>query len=376
MALSPVQPVAPDILLSLPAAERLPAVLRSGRAIRARVRIDAAGRLSVAIGRTRLALDGQLALRAGEELTVRLVNTANGPALEVLTRRPPPSSAAIALARQAIPRQEDLGPLLAALRTLRLRPQSWEALSTEQRQSVDAILARLAPSTQLQQAEGVRAALRDSGVLLEWLLARYPQAAGQIAQADFKAGLLRLIARLRDKSASSTTAGADNAPSELPGLLHSLLQQAEGALARLHLLQLQPLESPGRLDLACQIPLAHGNDTDDLYLRIRREADREAPAEQEPWAGKRGWEVSLRFRFAGCEALAARLTITEHHAAVTWWAEDSRFAAALEAARPVLTERLQALNLEVDLVRCHCAKVPHERTDVTRPRGGLIHETV
>jgi hypothetical protein len=41
----------------------------------------------------------------------------------------------------------------------------------------------------------------------------------------------------------------------------------------------------------------------------------------------------------------------------------------------VLAERLQALNLEIGLVRCHRTKAPPERTDATRPREGLIHET-
>lgn len=375
MALSPLQSPAPGTLLPLPSSDRLPAALQSGRVIRARVRTDADGRLLVAIGRARLAVGGQLALRAGEELIVRLVDTATGPALEVLARQPPPSTAATALLRQAMPRQEDPGALLAALRALRLRPQSWEALSAEQRQSVDAILARLAPSARLQQADGVRTALRDSGVLLEWLLARYPQAAGQIAQADFKAGLLRLIARLRAKPTAGSTAEIHDQPSGPTGLLNNLLQQAEGALARLHLLQLQPMESPGRLDLAFQIPLAHGNDTDNLYLRIRREADHETATERETDAGERGWEVNLRFSFAGSEALAARLYLAGRRAAVTWWTEDPRLAAVLEAAHPVLIEQLQALDLEVDLVRCHRTKAPRDRTDATCPRGGLIHET-
>lgn len=375
MALSPVQPTAPGTLLPLTASERLPAALRSGRAVRARVGTDGAGRLLVAIGRTRLLLDGQFALRAGEEITVRLVDTASGPALEVLARRPPSITAATMLLRQAIPRQENLSVLLAALHALRSRPQSWEALSAGQRQSVDEILARLVPGARLQQAEGVRTALRDSGVLLEWLLARYPQAAGQIAHSDFKAGLLRLIARLTDNSASGSTARIDNGPGGLPAVLNNLLQQAEGALARLQLLQLQPMENSGRLDLAFQIPLAHGNDIDDLYLRIRREAERETAAGRESKAGERGWEVNLRFRFAGIEALTARLSIVGRRAAITWWTEDPRLAAALEAARPVLAERLQALDLEVGLMRCHRTKAPHDRTDATRPRGGLIHET-
>lgn len=376
MALSPVQSAASRILLPLAASERLPAALQPGRAVQARVRTDASGGLLVAIGRIRLSLDGQLAARPGEQLTVRLVDTASGPALEVLlARRPPPSTAVATLLRQAIPRQEDLSVLLAALRALRLRPQSWDALSAGQRQSADEILTRLTSSTRLQQAEGVRTALRDSGVLLEWLLARYPQAAGLIAQSDFKAGLLRLIARLHDGLASGSAAGISNGPGGPPGLLNNLLQRAEGALARLHLLQLQSVENPGRLDLAFQIPLTHGNHIDDLYLRIRQEAEHESATERKSDEGKHGWEISLRFRFAGTDALTARLRITGRRVSVAWWTEDLRLAAAIEAARPMLAERLQALDLEVGLVRCHHTKAPPERTDATRPREGLIHET-
>jgi hypothetical protein len=55
-----------------------------------------------------------------------------------------------------------------------------------------------------------------------------------------------------------------------------------------------------------------------LYLRIRQEAEHESAAERKPDAVERGWEVSLRFRFAGTETLTARLCITGRRAAVTW----------------------------------------------------------
>ncbi|EAR21729.1 flagellar hook-length control protein FliK [Nitrococcus mobilis] len=378
MALRPVGPATSGVLLPLPSSDRLPAALRAGHTVRARVHTDAAGQLLMTIGRTRLPVAGQLGLHAGEQLTVRLVNTASGAALEILTRRGAPTSpAAIALLRQAIPRQENLGTLLATLRALRVQPQqNWGGLSVEQRQSIDALLARLAPSARLQQADGVRVTLRDSGILLEWLLPRYPQAAGQIAQADFKVALLRVIAQLRSNPAAGPAAATDTGLNSQPGLLNNLLHQAEGALARLHLLQLQPTESPARVDLALQIPLAHGNDTDELYLRIRQEAaERETTSKRESGVEKTGWEVSLRFRFAGNEALAARLHIVGRRATVTWWTEQPRLATALEVARPVLVDQLQALDLEVASIRCHRAPAPHDPTDTTRPRGGLVHET-
>ena len=375
MALRPTGGVsAPRALLPLPSSEGLPAALRAGRAVQGRVRTDPTGKLLIAVGRARLPLTDPHGLSSGQQLTVRLVDTASGPALEILTRQPAVNPTTSALLRQAIPRQKDLGVLLAALR---LQPQqSRNALSVEQRQSIDGLLARLAPSTQMQQAGGVRTALRDSGVLLEWLLARYPQATGQIAQADFKVALLRLIARLRRNPASGSPSATD---SGLPGqgaFVHQLLEQAEGALARIQLLQLQPLESPDRVDLAFQIPLAHGEDTDELYLRIRQKLEDETAAERESDMRERAWEVSLRFRFAGNEALAARLNIAGRRTSVTWWAEDARVAAAVEAACPILAEQLQALDLEVDVIRCHRGQAPPEPTDTTRPQGGLIHESV
>lgn len=367
-------PSVPRTLLPLPSSDTLPAALRAGRAVQGRVRADPGGTLFVAVGRARLPLTGQHELRAGQRLTVRLVDTASGPALEILTRRPAASPAATALLRQAIPRQKNLGALVA---TLRLQPQqSRNALSFEQRQSIDGLLARLAPSTQMQQADGVRTALRDSGVLLEWLLARYPQAAEPIAQADFKVGLLRLIARLRRNSASDSRRTTDSAPPGQGAFVDQLLEQAEGALARIQLLQLQPLESPDRMDLAFQIPLAHGNDTDELYLRVREKPEEDSAAKRESEPPGRAWEVTLRFRFAGREALAARLNIAGRRTTVTWWAEDARVAAAVETARPVLAEQLQALDLEVDVIRCHRGQAPPDPTDATRPQGGLIHESV
>lgn len=376
MVLSPVQPPAPGVtLLALPEAQRLPALLRSGRPVQAYVVADTTGRLLVAIGRTRLSLDGQLALRAGESLTVRLVNSSGTQMLEILTRESPPPAAALGLLRQALPRQEAPGTLLAALRDLRAQPQSWNGLPGELQRSIDEVLTHLAPSTRLQQPEGLRTALRDSGVLLEWLLARYPQAAGQIAEGDFKAALLRLITRLSDTAATAARDATTNGMVEQQGVLDALLQHAQGALARLHLLQLQPMASSTRLDLAFQIPLVHGNNTDDLYLRIRHQTEDETAAQRTGKMADRGWEVKLRFRFAGCEALAARLHIVGHRATVTWWTQDTRLAAALEMAQPVLAERLQALDLEVARIHCHRTQAPPERDDATRYQGGLIHET-
>lgn len=374
MALRPTGPATSGALLRLPSPNRLPAALQAGHAVHARVHTDATGQVLIAIGRTHLSVAaGRLGLHAGEQLTVRLVDTTSGPALEILTRRAPVSSAAMALLRQAIPRQENLDTLLATLRT---QPQqNWTELTAEQRQSIDALLARLTPSTQLQQAHGVRVALRDSGILLEWLLARSPQAVGQIAQADFKAALLRLITRLRDNPAAGTAVATDNGSDGQPGLLNNLLRQAEGALARMHLLQLQPTENPARVDLAFQIPLAHGKDTDDLYLRVRQEAERETTVRGESGTAQTGWEVQLRFRFAGTEALAARMHIVGRRATVSWWTKHPHLATAVETARPVLTEQLQALDLEVASIRCHRTSAPRDPTDTTRLRGGLLHET-
>ena len=366
-------PSAPSSLLPVASAHDLPAALRAGRAVQGRVRADSGGELVVAVGRARLPLTGQHGLSAGQPLTVRLVTTANGPALEIETPRRAASPAANELLRHAIPRQRELGALLAALRSPP-RP-SWNALSIEQRQSAEALLDRLASSTRMQQADGLRTALRDSGVLLEWLLARYPQAAEQIAQADFKVALLRLIARLRGDSAAGSPPATDSGSTGQATLVHQLLEQAEGVLARLQLLQLQPLQSPDRPDLAFQIPLAHGNDTDDLYLRIRQKPEDETDPRQAPDKRDRAWEVTLRFRFAGTEALAARLTIAGRRTSVTWWAEDAQIAAAVETARPLLTEKLQALDLEVDVIRCHRGHAPSDPSDSTRPQGGLIHES-
>lgn len=342
-------------------------LLRSGSTIEGIVqRMD--GKLMLRIGRLRLPLASRLPLHEGERLRLR-VTVANGEArLEILSRQPLSPTDDSGLARRLLPRQGDTaGPFRILLNSA--APGGVERLPASVRDLLAPLLQRLAEPRQLFSPDGLRHALRDSGVLYEWLLAAAPRSAARINAADLKAALLRLAARLREGAPADTDAAEPAAP--LPRGLESLAEAVEGALSRLRLLQLQNARGDGGLDLAFELPVRDGQDMDRIDLRLREDGSRGGREDGAPTP----LEVTARFHFGAKESLAARLVLVDATVHVTWWAASGTLRRQVQAALPLLTGRLEAAGLRVGSLACREDKPPAPAPWLAQEDRGLIDDS-
>lgn len=283
---------------------------------------------------------------------------------------------------------------------------------------------RLLPDVaQASRPEGLKQALQDSGVFLEARLARLlsaaapgttpSQATAQLLGQDLRAGLLRLAAALQQlrpapppsgappgapvQTASAGTAGGQtpavqpapapppplrgvpplpqaNAPASLAGLPpaeagRELLQQVEGALARIQLHQLQSLPSSeaGRAVWAMELPLRHGQDIDLFGLRIERDAEHNpaAPTQRDTWS------VSLAFDLGELGPVRARISLYDGQISAQFWTEQSATRQRFEDHLATLHARLRDAGLQVGRLGCHSGMPPDASPP---PPSGLVNE--
>ena len=334
-------------------------------------RLQRDGTLLLVIGRHRLPAPNTLGLADGERLTVRLERSPGGLTATVLQRQPPAEAPTAATLRQLLPVQ---GGVAAAVRVAQASSQAQATpLPPAAAEALADLLAAVPRPAELSRPEGLRQAMRDSGSLLEWVLAQAPAAAAQAGRRDFAALLLRLAERLRPRPAEPSAEPSPGRPpgpdgprpgGELGGML-------EAAAARLRLLQLQPAQGGADLDLAFQIPVQDDASVDELYLRIRRQASGddggEAPA-------SRPLEVAMAFDFGQRGRLEARLRYQAGGLSATWWSERQDLRRAVEQGLPLLRQRLEAAGLSVGRLEARTEPLAPMQHDVSRPPGGLLSE--
>ena len=334
-------------------------------------RLQQDGSLLLVIGRHRLPASNSLGLADGERLTVRLNRGAEGLSATLLRRDAPLEPPTAATLRRLLPAQ---GSVAGAVRgALAQASGQAPALPPAAREALAELLAAVPRPAELSHPESLRQALRDSGSLLEWVLARAPEAAASAGRRDFAALLLRLAQRLQPEAGTEQAAGRPAPPpgldtaragGELAGLL-------EAAAARLRLLQLQPAQGGADLDLAFQIPVQDGAEVDELYLRVRREAPEEA---DDAAQGARALEVTLAFDFGARGRLEARLRYQAGGLSASWWSERAELLRAVDAGMPLLRERLEAAGLSVGRLEARSQPLPPMSGDICRPEGGLLRE--
>lgn len=303
--------------------------------------------------------------------------------------------------RQALPRQQALGGLLAALQPLSEPVPGRVPLPMAVSEGIRALLAAL-PQREAVVAGGeqLRQALLRSGPFLE---ARLAEAVAQglpglTAENDLKAGLLGLLARLlglRLPTAPTDRpprpAGAD-APPPLPGgqpaaqarvtfdtlddaaeTLRQLRQQVEGALARVQLGQLAslPAEDDGRRAWLLELPLRQPDgQVDVLALRFEEEAAR-GHADESP-----RWQVSLALDLPGLGPVQAHIALRGGSVSARFQAESAATVRLFEHHLSELQQRLRAAGLAVGSLAAAQAtgETPATGTGNGLPRGLLDEE--
>ena len=267
------------------------------------------GEAVLRIGKGELPIRAQLALTTGTQLSVQVRQVGPETLLRVLDQ--PPGGTAqpdplAALMRDALPRQGGL-PTFFATAGLLAQAKASANLPAPVAQHLSRLMEGIAEGDEVARPDGLRRALRESGLFLEAELAQAARADGAAnVQRDLKAALLRLLAQLaRTMAQPATPQAAARTPSQpltagsappprahgqpIPqgraaaaeGLLASrelalatLRQMAEAAIARIQLHQLATVESSQQSEQRWmgEIPVRQGEAVDILPIRIDKES--------------------------------------------------------------------------------------------------------
>lgn len=208
------------------------------------------------------------------------------------------------------------------------------------------LFAHLPSVRELGSADGLREALRHSGLFLENHLARH-QSPGTVTTQDLQGTLLRLAEAIRTeladpRSATPTPRDGTPPPAAPEQPLRDLLQQVEGGLSRLKTQQLQTFASQEAPDpaWAFELPLRQGERLDVLQLRIARETA------HDPSAPPR-WSVRLHFDHPSHGAVDALVTLLERRVSVFFWSQQATTATLFRERLEELQGILREAGLEV-----------------------------
>ncbi len=394
----------------------------------------------LAVGRQHVLARTQAPLQVGQHLRLEVVQPrSDPPILRILTATDRKNPAEQAL-RILLPRQSSLAPLLANLRLLadsaagtRSGPAQTAttglttALSRPVIEQLQQWLRLLPDSAQASHPDGLKQALQDSGVFLEGRLARLLSAtpgtqpdglqrqAAQLLGGDLRAGLLRLAATLQasraqppatpPQSAALPGAQAKSAsappavtpaplrgtsphpqPQAAPTLAtlppsaagHELLQQIEGALARiqLHQIQSQPQSQSQssqssaeatRAIWAMELPLRNGPQIDLFELHIQRDAGERKVTS----TCSAVWSVILAFNLSELGAVRVHVSLYDGQVSAQFWVERPMTRQRFDAELATLRTHLGTAGLQVGRLGCQDG-IP---SDIPPPPpSGLVNE--
>lgn len=370
-----VPAVIPQLTIGRPTSQLLQN-LSIGQTVRAQVLQgtppeQGGGRALLLIGRAALSVRAQTPLQAGSTLTLRVTELGSRIGLQVVERARVESSLPRAepLLRRLVPQQAGAGPLY---NTVAARPAP--PGTSSQLQAAWQGLRQAMPKTETAtQPQGLKQAIRDSGVFLEAkLMNGGPQPS---LQGDLKAAALRLLSALVRQPPGTAMPQPGQRPSPLPVQsppppigqavpvpqprvpvpaemmstalqFDSLRQMLESAVARMNLHQLvnsgahQP---EGTQSWLLEVPIQDGEGVDILHLRIRDEERQDG----RDGAPERVWSVELALDLPGLGPLRARIQLLGESVSTAFWAEDEATAGRIDRELPRLRAALEARELEV-----------------------------
>jgi hypothetical protein len=290
--------------------------------------------------------------------------------------------------------------LLQLWQQLQTRPEIQTALATMTLPAAAAVTmpppaaAGATPSASAPTPENLRQFLSQASLLLSNYL---NSAGGTPRSVDYSNALLMLWRVLNVRlntqggSASAMPATEQSLPPLLRGaapqaqaavppslgmlanldsMLHELLRQTHGALARLELAQLAslPRDDDGVRSWTFEIPVVVADTKGELVQFV---LERRRKHEQE---GNDAWSIKLAFHFADLGSLHANVALASERIGVTLWAEQPMTAKLFERHLPELYDRLQSAGLQVMHIRCHCGAPQESRDDSAISDNVLIDE--
>lgn len=316
----------------------------------------------------------------GQPLTLRVEQTAEQPALRIIT--PPltahqsPLSEAL---RAVIHNQAPLARLLPGL--IQLFNATGKAAATpapvidsdidgEAHKAIEQLRANLPKLNELFEAKPLRQRALESGTFFEQQLSSLlRQPATPALQRDLKFIILFLVSRLRSTITDASVAVADagkkqalapaaekgrqqpaTADTTLPRLdtarfeqLEKLLKISESILSRIQLNQLSSVAQSNEATQVwhIEIPYTHANRQEALQLRIAH--DRNSSHEQ----GEASWTVDFSFELDRYGQVMTHVTLQARSVSLRFVSETAQAQTLLANNLPLLESRLRALGFNV-----------------------------
>lgn len=335
--LTPLQREIPSLLKQLQVGQVLPA------RVLAQLQPDLA---KLQLASTELLARTPMPLRAGTQLRLEVIKGQPLPELRIL-REPTPGELRHQLVRSALARQLPPGEVREARNTL--RDQATTPRLADALQRFDGINRSAGVSAERLTPVQLQRALSNSGMFHEARLG----AGNTPLQGDMKAQLIKLLTLLGSDAANAgkrpaapppdgqQPAGARDAGAD--SLLNRLIRLVEGSLARIQLQQSAalPLDDTSRQAWQFDLPVHLPDGTDDVKLRIERDAA------GDDGDGAPAWAVNLVFEFESIGTLQCRIGLSGERVATTFWCAAEQTQARVEQRLPVLRDALEAQGLEV-----------------------------
>jgi hypothetical protein len=312
-------------------------------------------------------------------------------------------------ARELLPRQQSLHTLVPLLQKF-LQPSAQAQLPPTIAKAVLQLLRAMPRAEQMQEANGVRQAVENSGSFFESRLAHEQSASGRVPDSlaalfssDLKAQLNAVLAAIRAAApnalaiaraqppqndadelvyshkpgphhAAIPLASADNKSDTTDSLLHQLGKLLQSGLASIQLNQLdsasaRQIGNDNQTPLPTwlvDVPLRTPHGADQLQLRIEQRPARQHSKTQQQWTV----HISLDLHAAG--KLAATLTIADKSVAATLWAEHEKTHRTVHSEMAYLRAGLESVGVKVTEMQCRHG-VPPVRSSVLTQRLVDLH---
>ena len=352
-----------------------------------------------------LTAETPLPLALGQRLQLEVSQLGEKPIIKVLNQAETIAPVLNQALMQALPRQSGMTPLLANLSWITQQqsaatplPQAIQVLAKE-------LIDKLPSREKITTAEGVKQAIKDSGLFLESKLSQAVQRGEAPATGDdLKSLLLRLLNTVQKESAQTTTATTptpqpstrpalpatllmpQTPPPAIPGgrpqpqgeaqatlatlsntlsLLQELGKQTEGSVARTQLHQLASLPTPDQNPLTWSFELPIRNqERVDLFQFVIEEQKGERDKNEEQ---KRRWSITIAFELEGLGPMYTRLQLENGKVGATFWANSFDTSTLINQNLTELAQRFEQAGLERGELRCFQGQPP-EAASTTIPR--------
>jgi len=296
------------------------------------------------------------------QFQVRVLSLGAQPQLEILPQAADPTFQR--MLRERLPQQSGYTPLLSTLSALAQRP-ALRQLPAEVRTALAVLEQALRTPAEITRGDGLREAIRRSGLFFESRLLHPPQGQAAPPTDDWKGALLRLAALLDRRAPAPPPPGrGDVAPPllqrglqaqprlplpVLPGgddvavLLSRLHGDVKAALARIEVAQLDASANPASAWVV-EVPLLGKDGHDVLQIKLEYGTD--------TVDGGKGWTLGFALDLPPLGPVQGELQLHEPRLSVRLWAERIETAQKLERQFTPLRQRLAVCGVLLDQLSC------------------------